>query len=195
LLDKRLAGGQDAGMYRPQFEAALRLLARVSTAMDDAGFRPPILVGGGAVELYTVGAITTGDFDLSCAQQDILEATMQSLGFVRPSGPGKATRGWIHPELALGFEVVSASLLDGLADWTMVRIVEVNAAGSIAVIAPEDMIADRMGQFASGTAAEMLGQARAVFNLCEGLDLHYMNRRIREETAGDYGLQDLSDPA
>ncbi len=118
---------------------------------------------------------------------------MQKRGFVRPTGPGKATRGWIHPELALGFEVVSDTLLDGMADRSMVRVVEVGTDGSVAVIAPEDMIADRMGQYASRTAPEMLGQARALFCLCEGLDLHYMNRRIREETAGEYGVQDLAD--
>lgn len=180
-------------MYRPQFEAALRLLARISSDLDEAGCRPPILVGGGAVEVYTSGAITTGDFDLSCGRQDVLEAAMQQRGFIRPSGPGMATRGWIHPELALGFEVVSDTLLDGLADRAMVRIVELGEDGSVAVIAPEDIIADRMGQYASGTAPEMLGQANALFSLCEGLDLHYMDRRIREETAGDYGLQDLAD--
>jgi hypothetical protein len=59
------------------------------------------------------------------------------------------------------------------------------------VIAPEDLIADRMGQYASGSAPEMLGQARALFALCDGADLAYMARRISEETAGDYGLQDL----
>ena len=62
------------------------------------------------------------------------------------------------------------------------------------MIAPEDIIADRMGQYASGSAPEMLGQARALFSLCDGLDLHYMDKRIREETAGDHGLQDLADP-
>ena len=47
----------------------------------------------------------------------------------------------------------------------------------------------------SGSAPDMLGQARAVFALCEGLDLSYMQRRISEETGGDYGLQDLQDQA
>lgn len=65
----------------------------------------------------------------------------------------------------------------------------------MAVIAPEDIIAGRMGQYASGSAPDMLGQARAVFALCEGLDLAYMERRISEETAGEYGLQDLQDQA
>jgi hypothetical protein len=181
--------------YRPEFEAALRLLARISKAMDDAGNRPPVLVGGAAVEIYTRGAVTTGDFDLSCGRQDILEAEMQREGFVRPSGPGIATRGWIHPKLKLGFECVSDDLLDGLADRAMVQVVNIAPDGAIAVIAPEDIIADRMGQYASGSAPEMLSQARALFAICEGLDMHYMERRISEETSGRYGLQDLQDEA
>ena len=181
--------------YRPEFEAALRLLARISGAMDEAGYRPPVLVGGAAVEIYTRGAVTTGDFDLSCGTQDILETEMQREGFVRPSGPGIATRGWIHPELKLGFECVSDVLLDGLADREMVQVVGIAPDGEIAVIAPEDIIADRMGQYASGSAPEMLGQARALFAICEGLDLRYMERRISEETDGKYGLQDIQDEA
>ena len=120
---------------------------------------------------------------------------MQRHGFVRPSGPGMATRGWIHPELKLGFECVSDILLDGLADRDMVQIVELAPDGAVAVIAPEDIIADRMGQYASGSAPEMLGQARALFSLCESLDMDYMARRISEETVGDYGLQDLKTEA
>lgn len=181
--------------YRPEFEAGLRLLARVSRDMDEAGHRPPVLVGGGAVELYTQGVVTTGDFDLSCGRQDVLEATMQRHGFVRPSGAGVATRGWIHPALKLGFECVSDTLLDGMADRAMVRLIELGADGDLAVIAPEDIIADRMGQYASGSAPEMLGQARALFAICEGLDIDYMERRIAYETAGGYGVQDLQDQA
>lgn len=120
---------------------------------------------------------------------------MQRHGFVRPSGPGMATRGWIHPELKLGFECVSDTLLDGLADRSMVQVVGLGDDGDIAVIAPEDIIADRMGQYASGSAPDMLVQARTLFAFCEGLDLAYMQRRISEETAGEYGLQDLQDQA
>jgi hypothetical protein len=181
--------------YRPEFEAALRMLARISSAMDAAGYRPPIVVGGAAVEIYTRGAVNTGDFDLACGRQDILESVMREHGFVRPSGAGMATRGWIHPDLKLGFECVSDTLLDGMADRDMIQVVGFGPDGTVAVIAPEDIIADRMGQYASGTAPEMLGQARALFTLCEALDMHYMERRISEETAGTYGLQDLQTEA
>jgi len=61
----------------------------------------------------------------------------------------------------LGFEVVGSRLLDGLASRDLIRIVEVGNEGAIAVIAVEVLIADRMGQYASGSAHEMLGQAQA----------------------------------
>jgi hypothetical protein len=44
--------------WRPQFAAALNKLAEISSEMDQAGFSPPVLVGGAAVELYTQGAVT-----------------------------------------------------------------------------------------------------------------------------------------
>ncbi|MFV0278866.1 MAG: hypothetical protein ACK5HY_17035 [Parahaliea sp.] len=37
-------------IYRPEFEAALKLLARISEAMAARGLPRPTLVGGGAVE-------------------------------------------------------------------------------------------------------------------------------------------------
>ena len=89
--------------YRPEFEAALRLFARVSTAMVARGLVAPVLVGGAAVEIYSNSAINTGDFDIVTGAQEAFEEILQHHGFVRPSCPGKATRGWIHPELQLGF--------------------------------------------------------------------------------------------
>lgn len=46
--------------YRPEFEAALRIFARVSGAMKARGFAPPVLGRCAAVELYSASAIVTG---------------------------------------------------------------------------------------------------------------------------------------
>ena len=181
--------------YRPEFTIAMQLLAVISEEMDAAGFQPPVLVGGAAVEIYTGGAIATGDFDLVTIRQDILEAIMQRHGFVRPSGIGVASRGWIHPTFRLGFEIVADTLLDGAADRDYIQIIDAGNKRQIAVIGIEDLIADRMGQYASGTAQEMLEQAKKLFILSEYLDATYMERRIREETAGDYGISDIDDQA
>lgn len=139
--------------YRPEFEAALRAFARVSERMKQGGHGTPVLVGGAAVELYSGSAIATGDFDISTGWQDEFEAALRDEGFVKPSGPGKATRGWVHPDLGLGFEVVSDTLLDGNADQSRVRLIDFGVDGQIAVISVEDMIADRMGQYCVGNGA------------------------------------------
>ena len=177
--------------YRPQFEAALRLFARVSEAMKARGFDAPVLVGGAAVEIYSLSAISTGDFDISTGRQIEFEEELVRHGFVRPSGPGIATRGWIHRDLQLGFEVVSGSLLDGMADRERVRLLDLVGDGIASIISLEDMIADRMGQYASGTAREMLQQAKTMFTLYPDADLDYMEQRIRYETAGEYGVETL----
>lgn len=177
--------------YRPEFDAALRLFARVSEAMKARGFESPILVGGAAAELYSRSAVTTGDFDIVTGRQEEFEEELRRHGFVKPSGPGRATRGWVHPGLRLGFEVVSGTLLDGMADRDRVVLIDLGEDGEAAFVSVEDMIADRMGQYASGTAPEMLEQARRLFRLHGDADLAYMDRRIRQETAGDYGLADL----
>ncbi|MEA3064372.1 MAG: hypothetical protein QOJ27_811 [Sphingomonadales bacterium] len=184
---------QKPGAYRSEFEQALRLFGRASEAMKARGLPAPVLVGGAAVEIYSKGAINTGDFDIATPWQAEPEDELESLGFVRPAGRGRATRGLIHPDLRLGFEIVSGSLLDGMADRERVQLIDLGEDGEAAVISVEDMIADRMGQYASGTAPEMLVQARRLFSLHRDADRHYMEMRIRHETVGDYGVEDLKD--
>lgn len=154
----------------------------------------PVLVGGGAVEFYSGGIVMTGDIDVTSPVQPELEEELQRLGFIRPSGPGRSLRGWIHPNLGLGFEVVGNSPLGGGIDPGRLRLVApVGETALFRVISVEDLIADRMGQFASGSAPEMLGQARVLFRLYPDLDHTYLDRRIREETLGDHGAEALED--
>ena len=181
-------------MYRPQFEAALRLLARVSEAMVLRGLRRPILVGGAAAEFYSGSAISTGDFDLCTPVQAVFEEELVNAGFVRPTGAGMSLRGWIHPELALGFEVVADVPMDGGFDRSTLLLVEnVVPDGAFVVISIEDLIADRVGQWHSGSAADRLDQALQLFRLHPGIDMDYLERRIREETMGEHGIRSSLD--
>lgn len=178
--------------YRPEFTAALRLFARVSEAMHQRGFQRPILVGGAAAEFWSSSAINTGDFDLCTPQQEVLEEEMFAAGFVKPSGPGQLLRGWVHPELKLGFEVVASVPMDGNVDPAHIQLVQpVDSHDLFRVISVEDLIADRMGQYASRTAADRIDQARILFALHPDADLDYLERRIREESMGDYGVEDI----
>lgn len=181
-------------LYRPEFEAALRLLARISEAMAARGLPRPVLVGGAAVEYYSGSAIATGDFDLCSLAQDELHEEMRRHGFVKPSGPGKSTRGWVHPDFRLGFEIVGDMPMDGSVDRDHILLVEDVAPGlSFAIISVEDLIADRMGQYASGTARDRIDQARLLLRLHPEADPEYLDRRIREESSGDHGIDDIKD--
>lgn len=178
--------------YRPEFEAALRLFAQVSEAMDQRGLPRPVLVGGAAAELYSTSALTTGDFDFCSPCQPELEEEMQRLGFIRPSGAGSMLKGWIHPELKLGFEVVADVPMDGNVDRAHIRLVRpIGESALFRVISVEDLIADRMGQYASGTAQDRLYQAQLLLSLHPDADLEYLERRVRYESAGDYGVEDI----
>ena len=178
--------------YRPAFEAGLRLFARASEAMKARGFLAPVLVGGAAVELYSASAIATGDFDIAVVRQEEFEEELLRQGCVRPGRPGQWLRGLVHPELRIGFEVVADRLLDGLADRDRCRAFSLDADGIAQVLSLEDVIADRVGQYASGTAADRLDQARVLFVLYPDADTAYLERRIREETGGDHGIDILT---
>jgi hypothetical protein len=178
--------------YRPEFEAALRLFARVSEAMAARGLPRPVLVGGAAAELYSTSALATGDFDVCTPCQPELEEELRRLGFVKPTGVGMLLKGWIHPELQLGFEIVADVPMDGNVDSAHIRLVQaIGDAGQFRVISVEDLIADRMGQYSSGTAKDRIDQARLLLQLHNDVDLDYLDRRIKEETASEYGIADI----
>lgn len=137
---------EDIVRLRPEFEAALRLFARASTAMTDKGSAPRCL-SVAQQSNFSLAAIATGDFDISTPRQEAFEEILR--------------------EHDLGS--------DGVA----------------AIMSVEDVIADRMGQFASGSAPEMLDQAWRLLVLHSDLDRAYLDRRVREETADDYGIDDI----
>jgi hypothetical protein len=178
--------------WRAEFLEALQLLARASERLSERGLPRPVLVGGGAVEFYSGSALMTGDIDVTTPVQPELEEELRRLGFVRPSGAGVSLRGWIHPAIGLGFEIVGSSPMGGGIDPARLRLVApIGETARFRILSVEDLIADRMGQYASGSAPEMLGQAQALLRLYPNADHAYLDRRVREETVGDYGAEDI----
>ena len=97
---------------------------------------------------------------------------------------------WLRANL--GFEVVSSAPLEGQADHERMELILLDTTGDfVRVLSVEDMIADRIGQHASGSAPDMLDQARKLFILFPKLDRDYLEQRIRYETAGEHGVEDL----
>jgi hypothetical protein len=183
----------EATVFRREFIEAMGLLARACDELAARGCQRPIVVGGAAVEFYTGGAIMSGDVDFFTDWQQEFENILVSLGFRREDRIGHFLRGLYHPTLDIGVEVVSGEFFDGHADQTKVRLVEMKDGHSIPFAPIEDLIADRLGQYASGSGGkeEMRQQAIALYRLAGELDEAYVDKRIREDTCGTLGLDDL----
>lgn len=93
----------------------------------------PVLVGGGAVELYSGGAYVTGDLDFVGSLGEEGERQLEAVGFRRQG------RNWIHEEHRLFLEFPSAHLDEGERSG----LIEVGEY-SVVVIGLEELIVDRL---------------------------------------------------
>lgn len=172
-----------ADPYRPEFTAALRLLAEAFAAAEGRGADRPVIVGGAAVEFHTGGGIQSADFDLVSVRDDILAEELETRGFKRKHQI--SLHGLYHPDLLMVVDFVSGRLFGGRTDRQRLVLVDVDPARGTCVAFPpiEDMIADRLGQHESepGGRPDMLEQARLLFILAGDIDKAYLEKRVGEE--------------
>jgi len=180
--------------FRSEFREALSLLAQVCDEVVRRWYPLPVLVGGAAVEFYTSGDAMTADADFVTPYHDVFEEILPKYGFVFVDRPGRRMRRFRHPSLDLGVEVVSDDLYPG-SDPARIRLVRTAGGGRIAIYPVEDVIADRLGQYAEDSRAEMLGQAIQLYQLATELDEAYLEARIRDQTHGDWSLARLKEEA
>lgn len=99
----------------PPEPATLAQLIHVASIITDAftavGLRPPTVVGGLAVEIYTNGDYTTRDVDFVHSDLRASGKLMRALGFSRRVGD----RYYVHPSLDVAVEFPTPS-------WTVARI-------------------------------------------------------------------------
>ncbi len=93
----------------------------------------PTLVGGSALELYTLGGYSTLDIDLVCPDRRSVGEVLEPLGFK------KFGRFWVSDELGMAVEVPDVKLAGSLE---RVEVYEVDGF-EVYVIGKEDLIVDR----------------------------------------------------
>ena len=134
---------------------------------DDAA---PVLVGGAAVELYTLGAYTTGDIDL------VGTVTPSAARLLKESGFERHGRHWLH-EPAQIFVEFPGSVLD--PDEKVSRIEF--AGHEVRIISAEDLLIDRLGSWeywrssVDGVNALRLWRSRN-----ENMDVERLENRIAQ---------------
>lgn len=174
--------------YRVAFVEALTKLGEVCALMKARQQPLPVLVGGAVVEFDTGSAIASGDFDLVAEDEDATAAALLAVGFRREDRQGRLLRGFYHPNLLIAVEMVGGGYFDGRADRRRVRVLDL---GSVEILAAptEDLIADRIGQWMANPADKtLLNQALTLIGLAESLDIPYLDRRISDETNGEFDV-------
>jgi hypothetical protein len=170
--------------------ALLEVLASAFQRYEAATGHSPVLVGGGAVAVQTQGAFMSGDLDLYAPSDAALETALLQSGFAREERQGRLAGGFYHPDYPeYGVEAISGQLFDGRSDRTrLIRVMFQDAKG-IVIPSFEDMIADRLGQYAASNQRDhsRLAQAQLLFRLADDLDLSYLQSRVADE-GGNFGL-------
>lgn len=114
---------------------SLGVLAVLTGALVPAGIKP-VLVGGRALEFYTLGGYATRDIDLVINGREQAKAVLKEMGFLRRPGE----RHWYHEELDLALEIPGDSLAGSM---DKVLTVELDGA-EVYIIGIEDLIVDRL---------------------------------------------------
>jgi hypothetical protein len=168
--------------YRPEFLAALDLLAKASGLMVAEGHSPPILVGGAMVEFETRSAITSGDLDLVSADDGALARALEAVGFRREDRAGRRLGGWFHRDLPIAVDCVASRYYEGRGERSRIRIVEM-PSGDVLMAPIEELIFGRLGQWEASDRKDkgLRAQIAALLALAEGLDETYLRRRLVEE--------------
>lgn len=153
------------------FERRLYFVGILTRLLSQENIRP-ILVGGNAVEFYTLGGYATGDVDIVVSDHDAFNKALRSLGF-KMTG-----RHWFSKELDLAVES-PASRLAGDFD----RLTEVTIKGLKAyVIGIEDIIIDRLNAFVHWKSLDDARWAKEMIVLKrEDIDWKYLEGHAKKE--------------
>lgn len=165
----------------------LRALERLSLAFgfyESATGSSAVLVGGAAAAIRTGGQFMSADLDVVAADERAFSGALASAGFVAETRTGKTEFGYYHPKFpAYAVDRVSDSYFDGRGDRDRLLRLVVRDYDAIVIPAVEDLIADRLGQYARAGNADgsRLLQAQALLKLAKKIDGLYLRRRIGEE--------------
>lgn len=113
----------------------LKITAVITEALKSKNIKP-ILVGGRALEFYTLGGYATKDIDLVIRGREFAKEIFEKLGFLRRPGE----RHWYNEEIDLAVEVPDEYLAGSINKVITVEVDNMEAY----IIGIEDLIIDRL---------------------------------------------------
>ncbi|HIE43625.1 MAG TPA: hypothetical protein EYP78_02370 [Candidatus Omnitrophica bacterium] len=150
----------------------LLALAVLTKRLEEEDYQP-VLIGGFALEYYTLGGYTTTDVDIALPSSPRIDAIFSEFGFK------KEGRFWFHQEYDLLFEAPTSKLEGENAPLTEVEIEGLKCY----IIGVEDLIIDRLNGFAYWNWQDDKRWAIRLLELNrDKLDLNYLKKRAKDES-------------
>jgi len=133
----------------------------------------PIVVGGHAVEFYTLGAYTTADIDIVSEGQEEIEGLLRLWRF------SKIGRLWVNAKYDIEIDIVSSSLKND--DYSKISEVTIDDL-KVYIIGIEDLIIDRLNAFVWWKSEEDGKWAKQLLKLHgKDIDETYLLERAKKE--------------
>jgi hypothetical protein len=165
------------------FKRKIGLLKIIAGYFADHGQRPPVVVGGEAVEIYTKGAFVSHDVDILSSRQALIDCLEKELGFSR------IHHNFFCPEPLFAVEWQGSALEEGREAEDHVRPVVINGI-AIHLVGMEDLVIDRLNAAKFSRHAESWEQARGLLlgARINGLkfDGEYAGRRAQHDDLLDF---------
>ncbi len=153
------------------FKRRLLLVGILTKELEKRGVIP-ILVGGNALELYTLGGYSTSDIDLICLDRELVGEVLEKLGF------RKFERFWLNEELGIVVEIPDITLAGSM---DKIEIFEVDDF-KVYVIGKEDLIVDRLNACVFWKSKDDCRWAKELILLYyDKIDWRYLEDRCRKE--------------
>lgn len=143
----------------------------LTKTLETEGVRP-IVVGGHAVEFYTLGGYATGDIDIAIVDSRALDKILTDWGFK------KEGRHWYSEEIDIAIEAPASTLAGDEK-----RLTEVEVEGlTIYIIGVEDIIIDRLNALVHWRSFRDGEWAEEILALhFDKIDIEYLKERAKEE--------------
>jgi hypothetical protein len=151
-------------------ERHLFLLWLITRGMTALGAERPILVGGGAVELYTSVRFATGDLDIVAPDIDTCEMVLRALDFEQPANSGHH----VNRDIAALVEIHGGVLFKGEEPIELVY-----RKVPLLIASPEDCIAERLASYRRhGSSLDLLNAFLISYHQRDRLDVEHLQARV-----------------
>lgn len=139
----------------------------------------PILVGGRALEFYTLGGYATKDIDLVLNGRVQADIVLKEMGFQKQPGE----RHWYHEKLDLALEIPGDYLTGSIEKLTVIEIEGLECY----VIGVEDLIVDRLAAAKFwGIEADVLWAAKILALNIDDVDADYLGSAAQKADVDDF---------